>query len=133
MSRWLFLFWRSDHTFRNLFTSKGCIYIPKDGDICLWALPGQCVWNSHQKLKSKYALRRLYEPLQSTEDTRGSYLPHFFKTTLGVTDCTWKTYVEELKALKTLDCDDFDLISGIYTALDNLRPNIIGLSKDELK
>ncbi|KAI0136379.1 ino80 chromatin remodeling complex protein [Xylariales sp. AK1849] len=118
---------------RIMFSGRKCIYIPLAGNHCTWAFPEECVWNAQQELKSKYALKCLYEPWLCIEDSSSQYLAHFFTTTLGITECTWEIYIDELKALSTSDCDNIDTISGVYAALDRLRPQIFAISKAKVK
>jgi hypothetical protein len=99
---------------------------------CSWAFPRECVWNAPQELRSKHALKYLYEPILATDSANLSYFKQFFSATLKIADSTWKTYLQELRALKADDCDDTDIISGIYKALDVLRPKLIALTKDEV-
>jgi hypothetical protein len=60
-------------------------------------------------------------------------LEYFFTGVLGVTDCDWEIYVNELKELKTSGCDNADTITVIYRALDGLRSTMDALSNDRLK
>lgn len=85
-------------------------------------------------MKTKFALRLLYEPviLSRLDGEDATHLINFFTNTLGIADCTWETYIDELKELKASGCGNIDSISVIYTALNDLRPKMIGLSKDNL-
>ncbi len=91
------------------------------------------MWNAPQKLKTKFALRLAYEPYFQLNSVDNDYSTHFFTQTLGITDCTWEIYIDELKALKASDCTDADAISTIYEALDSMRPRTIGISKDQVR
>ncbi len=89
---------------------------------------------------TKFALGRLYDPyfrpdgVDGIDGVDGDYFRRFFTDTLGITtDCTWEIYVGELKELKRLGRQDSDTITGIYKALDVLRPSIIAISKDHIK
>ena len=118
---------------RAVFSARKCIYIPVSSDGCGWAFPAECVWGAAQKLQSKFALKLLYESTLLVDASSLPDLAPFFTDVLGIHDCTWEVYVDELKALRASDCKDMDIISGIYAALDTLRPNILGTSKDKLK
>ncbi|KAH8901208.1 hypothetical protein GQ53DRAFT_707485 [Thozetella sp. PMI_491] len=98
-----------------------------------WAFPNDCVWDAAQILKSKFALELLYAPGLRMDGSNLSYFAQFFTEVVGVTGCTWATYVDELKVLKSSNCDDIDTISGIYKAIDALRPSIIDTDKEKLK
>lgn len=104
---------------------RRCIYIPRSGNSCCWALPDQCVWDAPQNLQSKFALELLYSPYFRTNGMDSSYYAHFFRDSLGVADCTWKDCLDELRALKFSSCSDSDIITGIYKSLDGARPNIV--------
>lgn len=75
-------------------------------------------------MKTKFALRLIYHPY-FLDGVDRYYLMHFFTSVLEITNCTWETYVEELKELKALGCEDSDTVTVIYKALDALRPTII--------
>ena len=118
---------------REAFYVRKCIYIPVSSDKCAWAFPTECVWGAAQKLQSKFALELLYESGVLTDASSLPDFGRFFTNVIGIDNCSWAVYVEELKALKASDCEDMDIIGGIYAALDTLRPTIIGISKDKLK
>ncbi len=79
------------------------------------------MWDAVQDLESKFALKRLYDQGLRVDGSDITYLARFFTSAVGITDCTWEVYIDELKTLKESDCEDIDIISGIYTALDALR------------
>ncbi|KFY37775.1 hypothetical protein V494_04632 [Pseudogymnoascus sp. VKM F-4513 (FW-928)] len=115
---------------RDVFSERKCIYIPMSSSGCTWASPNDCVWKAPQEMKTKFALQRLYE---RSDGADSSSLAHFFTSVLKITDCTWETYVCELKELKISSCDNSDTIAVIYRALDTLRPTITAASMDLLK
>ncbi|KFY91247.1 hypothetical protein V500_04776 [Pseudogymnoascus sp. VKM F-4518 (FW-2643)] len=116
---------------RNVFSKRKYIYIPMSSSTC--AFPNDCVWKAPQEMKTKFALQRLYEPLLRSDSADSSSLAHFFTSVLKITDCTWETYVEELKELKVSSCENSDTIAVVYRALDALRPTITSVSMDLLK
>ena len=118
---------------RNFFAETGFIYVPLSENNYCWVLPEECVWNAAQELTTKYVLKLIYEAHLSEHGIDIAHSGYFFTNILRIPDCTWEVYVDELKALKESDCDDFDSINDIYTALDSLRPQIIGTSKDKLR
>lgn len=79
-------------------------------------------------MRFKYALHRLYKPYFDPSTSHRS-LEQFFTSILGVADCTWETYVGELKVLKAIDCADIDVIHCIYSALSFL---VVGRTIDSL-
>jgi hypothetical protein len=116
---------------RNVFSERKYIYIPMSSST--WAFPNDCVWKAPQEMKTKFALQRLYEPLLSSNGADSSSLAHFFTSVLKIADCTWETYVGELKELKVSSCENSDTIATIYRALDALRPTTTAVSMDLLK
>lgn len=115
---------------RNVFSERKYIYIPVSSSDCTWAFPNDCVWKAPQEMKTKFALQRLYE---RSDGADSSSLAHFFTSVLKITDCTWETYVCELKELKISSCENSDTVAVIYRALDTLRPTITAASMDLLK
>jgi hypothetical protein len=118
---------------RNVFSERKCIYIPMSSSDCAWAFSNDCVWKAPQEMKTKFALQRLYEPLLRSDGAESSSLAYFFTSVLKITDCTWETYICELKELKISSCDNSDTIAVIYRALDTLRPTITAANMDLLK
>ncbi|KAJ4385382.1 hypothetical protein N0V93_009809 [Gnomoniopsis smithogilvyi] len=111
---------------RTLFTEERCIYIPVPEEKSYeLARPSECVWSACQNLRTKYSLEHLYSSFSWEEIPAISHTAHFFKITLGINDCTWEDYIEELKGLKASGCSDSDVITGIYQALDNLSQSIV--------
>ncbi len=123
----------ADTPHRAVFSSRRCIYIPLEGNRCTWAFPNECVWEAPQEMQTKYALELLYGQCFRLDGPDSSFVPQLLTATLGITGCTWEIYVDELKELQGLDCEDSDIITVIYKALDALRPQIIAISKDRLK
>ena len=110
-----------------------CIYIPIWENVHIWVSPDECVWNAVQEMQMKYALSLLYELLFHKDDVDSSYSTRFFTATLGIPDCTWVDYVDELKWVNVDDCDDSDMITNIYTVLDVLCLTMIASEKSDLK
>lgn len=117
---------RHSDNFRTLFTEKRCIYIPvPEGKSCKLAKPSECVWSACQEMRSKFSLERLYSSFFKEDIPVLSHTAYFFKDILGIKNCTWEDYTEELKGLKASGCSDSDVITGIYKALDNLSQSIV--------
>lgn len=55
------------------------------------------------------------------ENLSFKHLKHFFTDVVRVAECTYSTYVEELRELKDEGCDDIDAIRTWYEELDKLR------------
>lgn len=75
-------------------------------------------------MMTKFALKRLYGTCFCRDGAECPHFTHFFCSTMGITECTWEVYVEELKALKNSGCDDIDTITTIYRAITSLLPEI---------
>lgn len=74
-------------------------------------------------MTTKFVLKRLYRTCFCKDGAKCPHFSKFFVETLGVSAaCTWSNYVEELKALKNVDCEDVDTITGIYKAINALQP-----------
>lgn len=88
-----------------------------------------------QELRTMYVLEILYKPLLSTNPDSRKDLEPFFCDTLGISDCTMETYIEELKVLKVSGAEDSDMINVLYEEIDRLwRTGITQqLSKDQLR
>ncbi|KAI1188940.1 hypothetical protein F5B17DRAFT_450976 [Nemania serpens] len=107
---------------RAVFSQEPCIYIPLPESSCTWTLPDSCVWDAPQELTTKYVLKRLYGTCFCKDGAACPHFSRFFVETLDIrASCTWQDYVEELKALKQNDCNDVDIITGIYEAIDSLK------------
>lgn len=117
----------------NAFSESKRIFIPISGGRCTWAYPAECVWSAPQAMLSKYSLQQIYQPFLSADGEESSQFERLFKTILGIQDCSSRNLIDELKALKTNRCEDSDVITAMYMALDKLRPNIIGISADEIR
>ncbi|KAK7736974.1 hypothetical protein SLS53_006729 [Cytospora paraplurivora] len=102
-----------------------------------------CRGNRRVALKESYyptqTLVKLVKQRQggSEGNNQGStdftYLEHFMKM-LGVGECTWQDYINELQELKLSRFEDSDIIITIYEELRTLGSNIItDLEKEEFK
>lgn len=73
-------------------------------------------------MTTKFPLQRMYQDMNRQSRM---HLTSFFAETLEISDSTWETYVDELKALKLHDCKNSDTIAGVYKALNELRLKIV--------
>lgn len=105
---------------REVFGRKKWIFVPLSSDNYEWVLPSDCVWSDQFEMKTKFALPLLYDSFLGDEDMGSTSLAPLFTHVLGVQDCTWQTYVEELEELRDTGCDDIDAIAAIYEELDRL-------------
>ncbi|KAI1487736.1 hypothetical protein F5X96DRAFT_681025 [Biscogniauxia mediterranea] len=105
---------------RKVFSERKCIYIPRPEACCTWAFPHECVWNAPQDMVTKFALKRLIGACFCRDGADCSHFDRFFFDTLGITECTWEVYIQELKALKASGCDNIDTITAIYKEINAL-------------
>ncbi|KAI1633135.1 hypothetical protein F4809DRAFT_624584 [Biscogniauxia mediterranea] len=105
---------------RKVFSERKCIYIPRPEACFTWAFPHECVWNAPQDMVTKFALKRLVGACFCRDGADCSHFDRFFFDTLGITECTWEVYIEELKALKASGCDNIDTITAIYEEINVL-------------
>lgn len=76
-------------------------------------------------MKTRRPLGSMYDIHFRGSETSRATLTQFFKHTLGVLDCTWNDFVDELKELKRINCTDFDRIKELYSRLDRLKAKAI--------
>ncbi|KAK7425103.1 hypothetical protein QQX98_000017 [Neonectria punicea] len=98
----------------------GClVFTPgTESRAAVWAPPDKCLWDAHESMQTAYPLEHLYrtEFERSQEDLE--VLGQFFKATLQIPDCSWKTYLNEIRHLKLTGSDDFDCIYKLYNCLE---------------
>jgi hypothetical protein len=110
---------------RVAFESRPSIFVPAAGAReAIWVLPRQCLWEAPPDMKTKYPLKSLYEGYFSQGNGGHAYITHFFKRTLSISDVVAENFLEELKALKSTRCMDFDRINGLYESINSMRPEI---------
>ncbi|KAM0365767.1 hypothetical protein ACHAPK_009288 [Fusarium culmorum] len=57
----------------------------------------------------------------------------FSKITLGVRDCSWENYLNELRRLNTLGTEDFDWVNYIYKAIKTERPSLVDVDAAKIR
>lgn len=70
-------------------------------------------------MQTAYPLGHLYRTTFNRSEDDLDILRQFFKTTLGVRDCSWDNYLDEIRSLKVTGSKDFDWLNDIYEALDS--------------
>ena len=80
-----------------------------------------------EEMKTKFVLRLLYQQFFAAESADFLYLHNFFTETLGIGNCTWQNYIDELSELRDADCGNMTTITNIYRELEALGS---GLSTD---
>lgn len=71
-------------------------------------------------MTTKFALKRLYGTCFCRDGAECPHFTPFFLHTLGIAECTWEVYAEELKELKNTGCDNIDTIITFYKAINDL-------------
>ncbi|EQB58063.1 hypothetical protein CGLO_01742 [Colletotrichum gloeosporioides Cg-14] len=94
----------------------------------------ECVWTAPLDMRTKFALERLYQPWFRTNGTNNNstYL-NLFRSMIGIEDCTWAIFIDELRELKASKCDDTDRIGTIYKALNALCRDPLVIQDDQSK
>ncbi|KAK7947853.1 uncharacterized protein PG986_008739 [Apiospora aurea] len=117
---------------RKFFGENRCIYVPRvSGEGCTWAFPSECVWKAPQPLVSKQALECLYKKDKNFANFKN--LSRFFADTLEIGNCNPHILIEELRVLRGSECDDVDMISGIYAGLQAMKARMIGSIQDDVR
>jgi hypothetical protein len=88
-----------------------------------------CVWTAPAPMKSKFVLSLIWKRVFK-DDADAKSLSSFFKNVVKVSNCSYETYVDELRALKNCDSKDIDVIRVWYKALNRTR-NRQRADKDE--
>ncbi|ROV88550.1 hypothetical protein VMCG_10385 [Cytospora schulzeri] len=89
--------------------------------------------NAPQIMKTKSVLRLLYASCGSLAKGDLVYLETFFAETLGIGNCTWELYVEELNTLRRTGCKDIKIITVIYQELRTLGSKVMAAEEQKLR
>ena len=100
------------------------------GDLGWW--PSYAfVWDAVQRLRTRLVLQRTYKSYLRGEDCNSAVLERFFRATLGIPDCTYDVYMEDLDDVRKEEDDNSAEVTGIYKALQDLLPSL-GQSEKEI-
>lgn len=69
-------------------------------------------------MQTRYPVKALCQAYFTASEAGASSLDQFFRSTLGLADCSWSHLLDEVKYLKATSCTDFDRISDLYTLID---------------
>ncbi|KAF5714682.1 hypothetical protein FMUND_7251 [Fusarium mundagurra] len=118
---------------RQAINDGHLIYIPAhDSSPATWTSPERCLWNAREDMQTAYPLAHLYRTVfHRSEDL--DVLRQFFKTALGVKDCSWEDYLNEIRRLKDLKSDDFDWVNDLYGSLDSERFGMMEVDTTKLR
>ena len=104
---------------RELFEARSAILIPGSrGRRPAWVRPSQCLWDGPEDMQTKYPVKSLCQAYFTASESGAGSLDQFFRTTLGLSDCSWSYLVDEVKHLKATSCTDFDRFNGLYSLIN---------------
>ncbi|GKU04976.1 hypothetical protein FLAG1_07771 [Fusarium langsethiae] len=119
---------------RNAINEGNLVYIPAYGSrSATWVSPDKCLWDAPEKMQTVYPLAHLYRTTFRRSDEELDILRQFFKMTLGVRDCSWENYLDELRRLRSLGVDDFDWVNDIYNSLQSEKPSLIDIDVTKIR
>jgi hypothetical protein len=100
---------------RNLFETRAAILIPASrGRQATWVRPSQCLWDGPEDMQTKFPVKSLCQTYFAAAEPEAGSLEQFFRITLGLSDCSWRDLVDEVRHLKETSCTDFDRINALY-------------------
>lgn len=82
-----------------------------------WASLDKCLWHADENMQTAYPLEHLYRTQFGRSQADLDILKQFFEVTLQIQKCTWKTYLNEIRFLKTSGSEDFDWVYKLYLSL----------------
>ncbi|TXC00522.1 hypothetical protein FocTR4_00008130 [Fusarium oxysporum f. sp. cubense] len=107
---------------RQAINDGNLIYIPAhDSSPAMWTSSDKCLWNAREDMQTSYPLAHLYRSVFHRSEEDLDVLRQFFKTALGVRDCSCEDYLSEIRRLKDLKSEDFDWVNDLYGSLDSER------------
>ncbi|RGP70137.1 hypothetical protein FSPOR_4249 [Fusarium sporotrichioides] len=119
---------------RTVINQGDLVYIPAHGSrSATWVSPDKCLWDAPEKMQTVYPLEHLYRTTFRRPKEELDILRQFFKMTLGVRDCSWKNYLDELRRLRSLGVDDFDWVNDIYNSLQSEKPTLIDIDATKIR
>jgi hypothetical protein len=121
-----------DH--RQAINDGNLIYIPAHGSSpATWTSSDKCLWNAREDMQTAYPLAHLYRIVFHRSEEDLNVLRQFFKTVLGVKDCSWEDYLNEIRRLKDLKSEDFDRVNDLYCSLDSERFGLMEIDATKLR
>lgn len=84
--------------FRNSFQENYLVLLPSNGiNSFVWVGLMACWWDAPRDMQTRHPLESLYDVHFHWSETSKSTFMQFFRATLGVRDCAWDNFVDELK------------------------------------
>ncbi|KAF9772494.1 hypothetical protein IL306_009798 [Fusarium sp. DS 682] len=119
---------------RQAINNGNLIYIlAHDSSPATWTSPDKCLWNAPKYMQTVYPLDFLYRTVFHRPEEDLDVLRQFFKTTLGVKDCSWEDYLNEIRRLKALGSEDFDWVNDLYISLNLERLGLMEVDATKLR
>ncbi|KAF5691492.1 hypothetical protein FCIRC_392 [Fusarium circinatum] len=119
---------------RYAINDGNLIYIPAHGSSpAKWTSSEKCLWNAREDMQTAYPLAHLYRTVFHRSEEDLDVLRQFFRTALGVKDCSWRDYMSEIRRLKDLKSEDFDWVNDLYSSLDSERFGMMEVDATKLK
>ncbi|KAF5535752.1 hypothetical protein FMEXI_10658 [Fusarium mexicanum] len=119
---------------RYAINDGNLIYIPAhDSSPAKWTSSEKCLWNAREDMQTAYPLAHLYRTVFHRSEEDLDVLRQFFKTALGVKDCSWRDYMSEIRRLKDLKSEDFDWVNDLYGSLDSETFGMMDIDTTKLK
>ncbi|KAK6725139.1 hypothetical protein SNK04_003944 [Fusarium graminearum] len=119
---------------RDAIAGHRLVYIPAcDPQPATWVSPDECLWNARKEMQTAYPLAHLYRTVFRRSEEELDIMRQFFKITLGVKDCSWENYLNELRRLNTLGTEDFDWVNDIYKALKTEQPSLVDVDATKIR
>ncbi|KAG7413911.1 hypothetical protein Forpe1208_v008084 [Fusarium oxysporum f. sp. rapae] len=119
---------------RQAINDGNLIYIPAhNSSPAIWTSSDKCLWNAREDMQTAYPLAHLYRSVFHRSEEDLDVLRQFFKTVLGVKDCSCEDYLGEIRRLKDLKSEDFDWVNDLYGSLDSERFGMIEVDSTKLR
>lgn len=105
---------------RESFRDSSYIFKPGfDGYEPSWCVWDACLLGAPADMMSRYPIDAIYSATFRTEEIRLDSVFAFFKETLNIPSCTWRSFVTELEYLEDDNSVDDELIRKQYERLSN--------------
>ncbi|KAF4452438.1 hypothetical protein F53441_4718 [Fusarium austroafricanum] len=119
---------------RQAINDGNLIYIPAhDSSPASWVSSDKCLWSAPENMQTARPLAYLYRTVFHRSEEDLDVLRQFFKTTLGVRDCSWEDYMNEIRRLKALRIEDFDWVNDLYNSLNSERFGLMEVDATKLR
>ncbi|OIW34078.1 hypothetical protein CONLIGDRAFT_667268 [Coniochaeta ligniaria NRRL 30616] len=105
---------------KQTFEYTKCIFIPQlGGDDAIWCGPTVCLLDAPADMNSRFPIDAIYSATFRHERIKLNSVMSFFRDTLDIPCCSWRSFVEELEWLKDEGSTDIEHIKKQYERLHN--------------